>query len=40
MAERDKDVLEDVLAVNNNQLVLIYLQDVKVVVLLTCNRLM
>ena len=39
MAERDKDVLEDVLAVNNNQLVLIYLQDVKVVVLLTCNRL-
>lgn len=32
MAERDKDVLEDVLAVNDNQLVLIYLQDVKVVV--------
>ena len=31
MGERDKDVLEDALAVNNNHLVLIYLHDVKVV---------
>lgn len=30
VAERDKDVLEDAMVVNNNQLVLIYLQDVKV----------
>lgn len=29
--ERDKDVLEDAVAVNNNHLVLIYLHDVKVV---------
>ena len=31
MPERNKDVLEDALAVNYNHLVLIYLQDVKVV---------
>ena len=30
VAERDKDVLEEAIAVNNNQLILIYLRDVKV----------
>ncbi|XP_065897775.1 prolyl endopeptidase-like [Dysidea avara] len=29
VAERDKDVLEEAIAVNNNQLILIYLRDVK-----------